>query len=232
MAMMWTTGPAFIWLSVNPILVSIGPTGLNELPTQPSNYLTAIRSAVFLGTCETPPKIEVIIGQKDVKNDIGGSEIPFDSLYLGRMARTTAIINRPNMSVILAAQAASPIIPNPGFDYFGDIGSLTVQEGYCYTVWVVFPYSNPAVKTAMAGQPWGYRFPFSTLEDEVMDGLGTDARRWPFVWKHLRGFTPCNPGFQTPNVVSALAGVTLPTNSFLLYDFNVAGLPNNGLNIS
>jgi hypothetical protein len=234
MAQMYTTGPAFIWIGATPPAINLTAAGL-ALGSAGANALaisliaSAQRSAQFIGTCETPPKIDVSIGKKDVFNDLGGSEEPFDRLYLGRTARTTCIINRENMPPILTVQSANVFAPIPGIDVFGDIGALQIQEGYCYSVFVVFPYS---AKVAYPGQPFGYRFPFSTLEDEVMDNIGTDVRRFPFSWKHLRGWTPNVGTANVNNPVQQIAGVAAPGNSFMLYDWNMALLPQNGLSIN
>ncbi len=228
MSQLFTAGPALFWVGLNTPSVVPGPSGFpvpygNDLNT---DLAVLTRTPYFLGTCKQPPRIEITIGKKDVPNDIGGSEIAFDKLKLGRKARTTAILNKINMDAALALEAANVFGGTPGIDLFGDIGALSIQEQYCFALWIVFPYAN---KAAMAGQPFGYHFPFTELDEESLEGLGTDCREWPFVFESLRGFTPPTLAPGAADIVGHLAGVAAPAGSFYLYDFNMAGLPGLGL---
>jgi len=183
MAKLYVTGPAHLF--VGPTIYSQGQLGL----TGPLQYL---------GTAEYAPNIQIRAGYLPVHNDLGGSVVPFDSSFQGEEGFTFVDINRYN-EIVLARIQARPRNhfanqqPPRGLNYPGDIGSLMIQEGLAYSVVVVFPY---AAKPAMAGMPFGYRFPFSWLlgPDDLKE-LGTKPRKVGLVFYHGRGFNPLNGQF-------------------------------------
>ena len=97
----------------------------------------------------------------------------------------------------------------------GDIGSLMIQEGMAFQLWLSFPYS---AKAAMAGMPAGYHFVAAVLAGpDSLDELGTKPRRVRLIFDCLRKFDP-----SVTNTYGA--------GGFVLYDFNmtaIAGLPIN-----
>lgn len=187
-AQLWTTGPAHLYIG----------------PTDPNTPLTS--AAYYLGTCEYAPHIEILAEYTPVFNDLGGSKIPFDTLYEGEMAHTFAEVNRFSETTLAFAQNRPNHFTSGvrGTNVGGDVGSLILTEKKNISVYVVFPYAS---KAAYAGSPAGYRFPFSVLRSpDKMFPLGTKPRKVAMIFEHLRGFYPA-------------------TGVFGLYDHVVAGLP-------
>ena|ERR1051326_8431687 len=188
-AQLWTTGPAHLYIG----------------PTNPSSPLTA--SALYLGTAEVAPQIEILAKYAPVFNDLAGSQVPFDTIFEGEMGHTFVELNRFNEATLAIAQNRPNHFTSGtrGSNVGGDVGTLMLTEGKAFSVYVVFPYAS---KPAYAGMPAGYRFPFSVLlSPDRFTKLGTRERKVALIFEHLRGFYPA-------------------TGVFGLYDNVVAGLPN------
>lgn len=203
MAQPYVTGPALLYVGVT----SSSPGGTSN-------------KAVFLGTAEQSPVIEIRPDYEPVFNDLRGSKKPFDLAFEGEEAFTFADLTRWNESVY-AALAARPravsalgaggavagglgLAPTRGVNIAGDIGTLQLTENQSFTLWVVFPYAS---KPAMASMPAGYRFPFTVFEGpDLLKPLGTRPRKIHVVFHHMAGFNPA-------------------TGAFFTYDTNTAGLP-------
>lgn len=165
---------------------------------------------VFLGTCETAPRIQYNPGWSPVMNDSSGDQKPYDYLYQGKDAKVfgdltvwnwpvlEAIMNRPNS-----------FAGGTTFDteLFGDIGTLMVTEGYAYNLWLEFPYGTlKPVFGSSGGMPGGIRFIAAWLigPDEI--DPGTKANKVHIQFHCQRAYDPV-------------------TGSFLLADRDVSTLP-------
>jgi hypothetical protein len=186
MAQLFSTGPAHVYISDISGLAS------------PSN-------ALYLGTAEEAPVIEIIPKYEGVLNDIGG-HTPFDVSYQGEMAQTGILLTRWNE--LTYDFLSSRPVPGAIHGLNGplDVGSLILTEGLQLGLWVVFSFS---LKTAMAagGMPFGYFFPATIpVGPDKFEKLGTKPRKINLLFWHLRLWD-------------------VATGNFLLYTHNVLGLP-------
>lgn len=195
MAQVYVTGPCDIW--VGPNSSSGGRSG---------------GSAQFLGHSERGPAIQIRDSFSPVYVDLGGPKVPFDMIYDGEDAIVSCELTRFNENVyetiadIAALQA-------PGFNDPGEIGTLMLQEGSTYPLWIHFPYSAKVAyqNPASGAMPAGYRFPAAYLQQDSLPALGTTARKMHLVWHCLRQFTV---GFSNAEGYG----------KFTLYDFNMSAL--------
>lgn len=172
----------------------------------PPNNPFAGGGPVYLGTCESAPRIRLNPQFEPLMNDIGGSRLPYDYLYEdmdGMVFGDLTVWNYPVLSQLLSR-------PNwlkaaPGVGAFGDIGSLMATEGFTYNLWLQFPFFAKAAM-AGAGLPAGYHFLSAFLfgPDEI--DPGTKANKI-----HVQ--------FQCMRALNTASGL------FSLYDFNFAGVP-------
>lgn len=218
MATPYVTGPALIYVGqVVPVAFKrpAAPTrtavtgGGNQLINQGggATSVSLINGPfVFLGTAEVSPRIEVRPAWDPIFNDLGG-KIPFDLAYQGEEAFTSVTLTRWNEAVFAALQNRGNYQSLlRGFDGPYDIGTLALAEAANFATVVLFPFSAKQYYSAN-GMPPGYRFLQSVLEGpDVLDPLGTRARKIQLLMHHLRYFNPTN-------------------FSFTLYDHNVAGMP-------
>jgi hypothetical protein len=187
MAQLYTTGPAHIFLSDKTGYVS------------PS-------SALYLGTAEESPAIQIEPLYEPVVNTLGG-KTPFDVSYQGEMAKTAVTLNRFNEDTyrVLVANRPSPL-GTRGLNGPLDVGSLILTEGLYLTFWMTFPFVSKAVMAA-GNMPLGYRFPATIpAGPDELAPLGTVPRKLRLLFWHLRLWD-------------------VSTGQFLLYDHNVLGLP-------
>ncbi len=201
MAQLYSSGPCGVW-------VGCGTAG----------------APVFLGHAERTPTISIRPQFTDVFSDLGGQSVPFDKLYSGADAMVSMDLTRFNWGVYqtIAARSTAPGagFVFPGSNFPGEIGTLMVTEGVATGLWLKFPYS---AKPSMGGTasvlptsnalPAGYHF-FSAFlmgPDEITSGTVPNKIRCN--WYCARSF-------------SATAGNAYGQGAFILYDFNVNGLPN------
>jgi hypothetical protein len=175
--------------------------------TGPAHLFVGVFDRVpkYLGTAERWPKITERPNFSPTFNDAGG-HVPFDVAYEGNEAFTVAQLSRWT-EVVYAQLANRPHRSQfgRGTNVNGDIGTLMVQEGRTYPLWVWFPYAalKPA---AFPDMPAGYRFPNAYLAGpDDLEPLGTTPRKVMLIFHALRGFD---------------AG----KNTFLLYDHDMSGI--------
>ena len=191
MATLYTAGPTHVYVGLQ-----------NCSPGQ----------ALYLGTCEEAPVIEVTPEYRPVRNDIGG-ETPFDLSFQGESAVTQGDFNRLNRSAYngLAARPRSlQAGSTPGLNAPGDVGSLVLTEGDGISLFLLFAFgangASPKPAYIANGLPPGYRFPVSVLFGPDRITTGTRPQKYSLLFRSIRLWSPL-------------------TQSFLLYDFGVAGLP-------
>jgi hypothetical protein len=167
---------------------------------------------LFLGHGQRGPRIQVRRAYQDMWCDLGGG-IPFDKAYAGAMGIVSVELSRWNENVLRIIQDAavtnSTFTVAPGLNDPGEVGSLMVQEGIAYNLFLRFPHS---AKPSYATQPLGFRFVAAFLEGpDDFEDLGPKPRKVGLIWTCLRTFD---------TTVSNVYG----TGRMLLYDTNVTGL--------
>jgi hypothetical protein len=186
-------------------MAQIYSTGPAHLYVCDTHCDTSQSSALYLGTAEEAPVIEVIPKFEPILNDIGG-HTPFEASYQGEMAQTGATLNRYNETTYAFLASRPVFAATRGLNTALDVGSLILTENLRLTVWVVFPFVAKAAMAAGA-MPAGYRFPASMcVGPDKFEMLGTKPRKINLLFWHLRKWD-------------------VNTGSFLLYDHNVTGLP-------
>lgn len=170
---------------------------------------------LFLGTTEGKPRVRLRPEYEPVFNDVAGPRVHFDECYVGFDAVVTGTFSRYAESVYEEMQkysdnAGLPATVGPGFDQAGARGTLMLQEGAAYPLWLLFPF---AAKASMrpgppdGNLPAGYRFLSAMLiDDEFEPGMG--PKKLTLSWHCLGDYFPGNTG-----------GV------FIVYDNNMTGLP-------
>lgn len=161
----------------------------------------------YLGTCENAPEIQLGPEYEPVRNDLSGKKKPFDMQYQGEDALISLDLNRYNENVYQLI-ANRPFRGVPGADGPFDIGTLIGTEGAAIALWLTFPY---ALKPAMANSANGplvpgYRFPYTAPISPERLTVGTQAKKVHLLMYAWQAWIPA-------------------VQSFLLYDFNMDGLP-------
>jgi hypothetical protein len=151
---------------------------------------------VFLGTGEGKPagaEIEIERAESPVMNDAAGNILPADLMHEGEQGWISTVLTRYNESVYawIANRTAGAVYNTPpfgtpsprGIDPDGSIGTLLVQEGAAYPVWLAFPYAG---KPAYSTMPYGYRFFACTLVDADKLPVNPGGRKVGLTWRALR----------------------------------------------
>jgi hypothetical protein len=188
MAQLYCTGPVDLWIGFN------------------------FESPDFLGHSERGPSFQVRPQYSPVFVDLGGQNVPFDTVYDGEDAMVTVDLTRWNNGLLEIIQDKAGLT-GPGSDAPGNIGTLMVTEGSAYQLYLHFPY---AAKAAFSNQtngalPAGYRFRAAFLETDDSPDLGTKAKKQHLVFHCLRTFDP--------SVVNAFGYGELQ-----LFDFEMSGV--------
>lgn len=165
---------------------------LNNNPNRPapatlvSNVVLATRQPVYLGTAERATVAEIQPGWTPWYDDEMGTTIPADELYEAEEAFVTADISRWNEPVyaFLAQRVnRAPLGGGRGINFAGDVGTSMVYEGYCYPLWIQFPFAGK-LGYALRGMPPGYRFFNAMLAGpERLDPLGTQPSKRRLIWR-------------------------------------------------
>jgi hypothetical protein len=166
----------------------------------------------FLGTCETPPTLQLNPQWEPVMNDIGGSMLPIDYSYQGEDAVLSGTLNKWNETVYLnlASHALAQTVAARGSEKWSDIGSLAQVESLIFQLYVHFPYS--AAKTVYGttnNMPAGYRCVACRLAGHSI-GPGTRAGRRQLVLHSDRAL---------------LETFSTSTSGFKLYDHTMTNIP-------
>ncbi len=206
---LWCTGPAYLYAGVG-----------------------AAYAPVFVGTSDTPPGFDLVRGFEPVFTDVGGTRLPTDYLYQGQEAYIDLVLTKYVESAYQAmASVPQKVAGAGGINVDGDIGTLMVTEGGAFPVWVVFPYANKQVFSAL-GMPAGYRFFACLMEGPDRHRIGTGAKKIGVHLHAVRVFLTVGQTIVIPTVgYSAgspplgLTAVVTTTTVQLLYDFNMTGLP-------
>jgi len=154
----------------------------------------------YLGTCERAPKISRERAFSKVMNDAAGSELPLDYLLQGMEAFVTGRLTRWNQNVLEAildpvANVISGL--SAGQDWLAattttEYGTLMVEEGYAYPLWVVYPYGKNSIspKAAMSDLPPGLHFYATFLDRGDESEGGTDPATEFLTWHCVRTPVP------------------------------------------
>lgn len=159
---------------------------------------------IYIGTCETRPRIISKPTYRPVYNDIGG-DVPFDRLYqgeehliIGTFTRWEEIAVREMQNRPLSSfgQGAPGSLLRRGRITAGDTGTLMVTEGFAYELLLYFSHF---AKTFFAGNamPPGYRFKAAYLEGPDDRENGTCDNKFRLIWYAGRRLTMAPSGFYT-----------------------------------
>lgn len=162
-------------------------------------------TTAFVGTGKRYPRLRVRREWEPVYNDISG-KVPLDVAYEGQESLVSITFTRWNAAPLRACMSMPNAAGIPGANTFGDMGSLMVQERLGLGLSLVFPYS---AKAAYATQEPGWRFPVGGTYLEGPDEhepMGTTPREITVMFHSI------------PQYDASLG-------RFILFDFNVAGLP-------
>lgn len=129
----------------------------------------------YLGTCVEYPKVQIEQKYKDVQNDIGGDEVPFDAFFAGEEASLEMEINRFDYAV-LNSISNSPRFNRPGGLARGQSGRLdrglfALANQQTYELWLRFGFfGTPNVTDA--GMIPGYYFYACVTAGHFPDPIG------------------------------------------------------------
>lgn len=197
------------------IFVGIGPGAGGAIS---GGAGAAIRTPQFLGHGEEAPTPEEIAYWRPVKTDLSGGQSgpPHTKMFLGSDVRVSVPLIRYDWTVLQRLRAR----PNPfaggapGAHYFGDRGSLMIEEGLTFQAWFRWPYS---AKAAMAGMPNGMHLLYADFEGPDRFSLGIDKPLVAnIIFYGISGFAPAAlnnnnlPMFQSyDGDMTALAGLPM-----------------------
>lgn len=200
MAKQYVTGPAHLFVGVDPTIVRATTTAV-------AGAAGAVRSVApaYLGTAERYPKISLRPAYEPTYTD-QGAKVPHDMAFMGEEGFVAADISRWNEPVYNAlASRPRHRAGLRGFTGSQDHGSLLIAEGLAYELWVLFPYASKAAFSA--DMPAGYHFHAAYLiGPDELEPLGTTPRKIRLMWHALRTYTAQNGSYQ-------------------LYDHDMSGLP-------
>src|SRR5690348_16792822 len=135
MAQLYTTGPAHIFVGGGFLSPGSMGTGGGNTPPQTSSNTPVI---LYLVTCEEAPEIVIEPKYSGTKNDLGGSEIPFDMQYEGEQGLISLDLNRYNEPVYAALASRPRFGGVRGLNGGADVGTLMQTEGLSLVTWVLF----------------------------------------------------------------------------------------------
>lgn len=176
MAQLYSTGPAYLYVSLTDLNTSYTMADLLSYPAKGDTY--------FLGTCQTPPNIQLLPAYYPLKADIGGPMMPFDHLFCGEVGVVNGVLNKWNESIykkLAARPTMSGGSSTRGTYTAKDTGRPVMLSGpgRACCLWVQFPYQ---AKTVYADQPAAYRFPGSILFGPDGVNPGSPSRRALTFW--------------------------------------------------
>ena len=194
MAVPYCTGPVALYVGI---------------PSGPSDFGTP----QFLGHGELAPRIKRDKKYAPIMCDLGGNLIPFDMSWQGQQAFVFVTLTRWNWNVY---EVISQIVSGGGSsgvytlgDSFGDIGTLMMTENVGFTLWLQYPYANPAAGHPAFGaafMPLGIRFYCAFLEQEDDLEPGTQPNKQHLAFHCIRDYDPT-------------------TGALTLGDTNMSGIP-------
>lgn len=148
--------------------------------------------AMYLGTSEFSPYIEIDKQYVPLYNDLGGPAVPFDLCYAGKQAFVACDLTRFNIDALTAIQS------DPTFDEdeLGDalidgrldIGSLLDTEGLGIELYLIFPYAGSVSAYEKLYQ--GYHFLLACPPKVIWNRLGTQPVKIHVSWHCIRTFDP------------------------------------------
>lgn len=162
-------------------------------------------SPLYLGTGESFVRRDEHRAWDAIMNDISGSQLPFDYVFSGSEVIHSLVLTRWNMAVIRLLEAQ----PDPFFNVRGttrevDVGALMQTEGLVFQFWVTNAFSGKAAYPLLDA---GRRYPSTILWGPDTEEGGTRANKRHLIFRSYRIYDPV-------------------TRSMLLWDTNLAGLPN------
>lgn len=180
MAIPYVTGPAAIFVGVS------GTT-----PVDPFVGATP----VYLGHCESAPRIAWNPQFEPVMNDLAGSRLPYDMLYQGKDAMIIGDLTIWNWLIWDRVRSRPDFNDVPDTNDRFDLGSLMLTEGKCFPLWITYPY---VAKAAMAagGMPAGRHFLATYLVGPDNEDPGTRVNKVHVQFHALRAWDPVTGGHK------------------------------------
>ncbi len=162
-------------------------------------------AAAYLGTAEDAPRIEHRMPLEPVMNDVAGSRVPYDKMYVGQEAAISFTLTRWNEGVhadMVVHSSRFGIIPR-GLDINISRGSLMMTQDLATELWIQYPFN---VLASFNTLPAGYHY-----RTAIFEGPET--------------LTPGVRPYRVQCVFSAIGFYQPESGSFLLYDHDMGGLP-------
>lgn len=157
----------------------------------------------LLGYGENGVNIVVRAMYDAVMNDLGGTQIPFDRLFMGEEGQVSTVLTVFNWGVYESVCMARPdFASTPGTSRFGDLGTEVWGEAAGYNLWLRFPYQT-AFTASNPGMVAGYHF-FRSFMPENQPLFNTSAVKIPVNFQCIRSYN-------------------YSTGSWALYDHNMTG---------
>lgn len=158
--------------------------------------------AFYLGTPERPADMDLRPYYEDCMNDLAGSKIQFDIMYVGQDAMITFDLTVWNADTLEACKSfALPGIGTPGTDAALDRGTLMLTEERSYELWIDYPRS-------------------------LLPAMSTLVRGYHFFNVYLMGPHKMNPGvkpYKERCIFHALGKYDFGTRRFSVYDHDMDG---------
>lgn len=182
-------------------------TGAMHIYVAPMKYNKLLNGINYLGTCESFPQRTTERSFKSLRNDLT-SERSLDYVYAGG---SEAVINltltRWDETVRLQFERA-PVSGLLGADSRDDIGSLMGQEELGWMLYLVHQFGGigPA-RPSMVGKENGRRYIQCVFWGPEQDETGTREEKQHMVFRAWKKYNT-------------------KTGQFVLWDYNIAGVPN------
>lgn len=133
-----------------------------------------------LGTAEQHPVSEDDYNWEDVFNDIGGSMVPFDQMYMGQIEIFSLDLNRFNNDVSFFIESAPSYsvlsqtqINVPGYDDWVSRGSFLNANSQGFPLWLQYSFFGTAGALAYPDLPIGVYYPNCRLIKSITPEQGT-----------------------------------------------------------
>ncbi len=232
MSQLYRTGAVEIFAGVGGPADEVLP-GRN-VPRPNHHNIDSKTRPIFVGFCETHPRVEIVPRFKNLRSDATG-DAPADVAWMGEEAFIFCDVIRFNEPTYARLASRPVFYQRRGISSARDVGSLMVRNKLTYRLWLRFPAAAFATMGGFSGilpipfatgsatipaaripMPAGYRFPNAyLLGPDKLDPLGTLARKVQLVFHAVR----VRQGTVVRNNPAPLQA------PYLLYDHDMYGLP-------
>lgn len=187
--------------------------------------LPGTSTALYLGTAEQAPDIQIKANWEPVHNDVAGLTA-YDFLSSGTEGIISVTLTRWNDPVYAALAARSSVGGIAGRESAAERGTLMMTEGIAAPLWIQFPFGlgGALAHPAMATLPPGYHFYAAFLESPDRLNPGVRAYKVHLQWHCIAVYSPGATIVSQGNGAIQIPG----TAGFFLYDRDMSGaaIPN------